>query len=57
VFVAWNMVELRLVTRILRVAPTGEVLVFLSCFALTVVFDIVVAVMAGVVFTTCSGGA
>ncbi len=50
VLVAWNMAEVRLVTRILRVAPKGDVLVFLSCFALTVVFDMVVAVMAGVVF-------
>lgn len=50
VLVAWNMAEGRLVARILRVAPKGEVLVFLSCFVLTVVFDMVVAVTAGVVF-------
>ncbi len=48
--VAWNMAELRLVRRILRVAPKSDVAVLASCFTLTVVFDMVVAVMAGVVF-------
>jgi SulP family sulfate permease len=48
--VAWNMAEVRLVSRILRVAPGSDVAVLCTCFALTVVFDMVVAVMGGVVF-------
>jgi SulP family sulfate permease len=48
--VAWNMAEVRLISRMLRVAPRSDVLVLCTCFVLTVVFDMVVAVMGGVVF-------
>ena len=47
--VAWNMGEFRHVAHVLRVAPRGDVLVLLTCFALTVLFDMVVAVSVGVV--------
>ena len=47
--VAWNMGEFRHVGHVLRVAPRGDVLVLLTCFTLTVLFDMVVAVSVGVV--------
>jgi SulP family sulfate permease len=46
--VAWNMAELENVARILRVAPRSDALVLATCFLLTVLFDMVVAVTAGV---------
>lgn len=47
--VAWNMSERRNFLRILRVAPRGDVMLLLACFGLTVLFDMVVAITAGVV--------
>jgi SulP family sulfate permease len=47
--VAWNMSDVKHVGHILRVAPRSDVLVLVTCFALTVVFDMVVAVSVGVV--------
>ena len=47
--VAWNMSELRHFVHILRVAPRSDVFVLLTCFVLTVLFDMVVAVSVGVV--------
>ena len=46
--VAWNMSEARHVVRTLRTAPRSDGLVVLSCLALTVLFDMVIAVVAGV---------
>lgn len=46
--VAWNMSEAGHFLRILRTAPRGDVAVLLTCFGLTVVFDMVVAVAVGV---------
>jgi SulP family sulfate permease len=46
--VAWNMSEARHVLRAVRTAPRSDVLVLLTCLALTVLFDMVVAVTAGV---------
>jgi len=48
ILVAWNMSEAKHFLRIVRVAPTSDVLVLLTCFALTVLFDMVVAVSVGV---------
>ncbi len=45
--VAWNMSELRHFVHLLRVAPRSDVLVLLTCFLLTVFFDMVVAVSVG----------
>jgi SulP family sulfate permease len=50
--VAWNMGEWRHFLRLMRVAPRGDVLVLLTCFALTVVFDMVVSVTVGVVLAS-----
>src|SRR5207302_8557946 len=47
--VAWNMSEARHFFHVLRVAPKSDVAVLLACYALTVVFDMVVAVTAGMV--------
>lgn len=50
--VAWNMSELRHVRRILRTAPRSDVCVLVTCYALTVLFDMVVAVSVGVVLAS-----
>ncbi len=47
--VAWNMSELHGFISVLRVAPKSDVLVLLTCYELTVFFDMVVAVSVGVV--------
>ena len=47
--VAWRMSEARHVVHTLRTAPRSDALVLLVCFALTVIFDMVVAVTVGVV--------
>jgi sulfate permease, SulP family len=47
--VAWNMSEVRTFLGITRVAPKSDVTVLFTCFALTVLFDMVVAVSIGVV--------
>lgn len=47
--VAWNMSEAKHFLHAVRVAPRSDVLVLLTCFLLTVAFDMVVAVTVGVV--------
>lgn len=47
--VAWNMSDARHFVHVLKVAPKGDVAVLLTCFFLTVVFDMTIAVSAGVV--------
>jgi SulP family sulfate permease len=47
--VAWNMSEVKHFWHIVRVSPRSDVLVLVTCFVLTVVFDMVVAVSVGVV--------
>jgi SulP family sulfate permease len=49
IIVARNMSEARHFARLLRIAPRSDVLVMLTCFTLTVVFDMVIAVTVGVV--------
>jgi SulP family sulfate permease len=49
VLVAWNMSEVRHFAHVVKVAPRSDVAVLLTCFALTVLFDMVVAVSVGVV--------
>jgi SulP family sulfate permease len=46
--VAWNMSEIKHFLHTLRVAPRSDVVVLVTCFGLTVVFDMVVAVTVGV---------
>lgn len=50
--VAWNMAEAKHALRILREAPRSDAAVLLVCVTLTVVFDMVVAVTAGVVMAS-----
>jgi SulP family sulfate permease len=47
--VAWNMSEARHFVHTWRVAPRSDVLVLVTCFVLTVMFDMVIAVGVGVV--------
>jgi sulfate permease, SulP family len=47
--VAWNMAEAKHFAHVLRVAPRADVLVLVTCFLLTVFFDMVVAISVGVV--------
>lgn len=46
--VAWNMSEARHFLHTLRSAPPGDVLVLVTCFGLTVLFDMVLAVAVGI---------
>lgn len=46
--VAWNMSEARHFVHTLRSAPAGDVAVLATCFGLTVIFDMVLAVAVGV---------
>ncbi len=50
--VAWRMAEVKHFGHILRVAPKSDVAVLLACFILTVVFDMVVGVTAGVLLAS-----
>lgn len=47
--VAWNMSEVGHVAHTVRTAPRSDVLVLVACLGLTVAFDMVVAVLTGVV--------
>jgi sulfate permease, SulP family len=47
--VAKNMSEARHFVRLLRIAPRSDVVVLLTCFVLTVLFDMVIAIGVGVV--------
>jgi sulfate permease, SulP family len=49
IIVARNMSEARHFWRLARIAPKHDVLVMMTCFILTVVFDMVIAVTVGVV--------
>lgn len=45
--VAWNMSEAHHFIRIIRIAPRSDTLVLITCFSLTVLFDMTVAVAVG----------
>ena len=50
--VAWNMSEAEHFFHTLRVAPRSDLAVLLTCFFLTVVFDMVIAVTVGVMLAS-----
>ena len=50
--VAWNMSEAHKAVDILRKAPTSDILVLLTCFGLTVLVDMVVAISFGVLLAS-----
>ncbi len=45
--VAWNMSEFHQFVRIVRIAPRDDLMTLLSCFVLTVAFDMTIAVAVG----------
>ncbi|MFT3765277.1 MAG: C4-dicarboxylic acid transporter DauA [Minicystis sp.] len=47
--VSWNMSELHHFVGIVKIAPKSDVFVLVTCFLLTVLFDMVIAVSVGVV--------
>lgn len=49
VMVAWGMSEAHKAVHLVKTAPRGDVLVFLTCVVLTVIFDMVIAITAGIV--------
>ncbi len=49
VLVAWNMSEVRTFIGIIKISPRSDVVVLVTCFFLTVLFDMVVAVSVGFV--------
>ena len=51
IMVAYNMSEWRQFVRIVKTAPKSDILVLVLTFALTVVFDLVVAIEVGLVLT------
>ncbi|MCG5515372.1 MULTISPECIES: C4-dicarboxylic acid transporter DauA [unclassified Ectothiorhodospira] len=46
--IAWNMSEARHALHTLRSAPPGDVAILVTCFGLTVIFDMVLAVAVGI---------
>ncbi|WP_394146813.1 C4-dicarboxylic acid transporter DauA [Shewanella atlantica] len=46
--VAWNMSEAPKALHLLKSAPRSDIIVFLTCFSLTVVFDMVIAITVGI---------
>lgn len=47
VVVAWNMSEAKHFVRIVRIAPRDDIIALLTCFTLTIVFDMTIAVAVG----------
>jgi SulP family sulfate permease len=50
--VAWNMSEAKHLVHTLRVAPKSDVAVLLTCYGLTVAFDMVIGVAVGMVLAS-----
>ncbi len=48
VMVAWGMSEAPKALHLIKTAPRGDIWVFITCFALTVLFDMVIAITAGI---------
>lgn len=46
--VAWNMSEAGKALHLVKTAPKSDVWVFVTCFSLTVLFDMVIAITAGI---------
>lgn len=50
--VAWRMADIRHFRRVVKSAPASDTLVLLTCFGLTVAFDMAVGVIAGVLLAS-----
>lgn len=48
IMVAWNMSEAKYFIRTIKIAPRDDVITLLSCFLLTVLFDMTIAVGVGI---------
>ena len=48
VMVAWNMSEAPKAVHLLKTAPRSDIWVFITCFSLTVLFDMVIAITTGI---------
>ncbi|MDP1602234.1 MAG: C4-dicarboxylic acid transporter DauA [Legionella sp.] len=49
IMVAWNMSEAPKAKHLLKTAPGSDIWVFLTCFSLTILFDMVIAITVGIV--------
>ncbi|MFC3116288.1 C4-dicarboxylic acid transporter DauA [Cellvibrio fontiphilus] len=49
VMVAWGMSEAHKAVHLIKTAPRGDIWVFITCFVLTVLFDMVIAITSGIV--------
>lgn len=52
IMVAWNMSEAPKIVQLAKKAPTSEVLVLLVCLLLTIFFDMVIAISAGIILAS-----
>ncbi|PKI03502.1 C4-dicarboxylic acid transporter DauA [Glaciecola sp. 33A] len=52
IMVAWNMSEAPKAMHLLAKAPRSEIFVFMVCFSLTVLFDMVIAITTGIVLAS-----
>ena len=52
VMVAWNMSEAPKALHLLKTAPRSDIWVFITCFSLTVLFDMVIAITTGILLAT-----
>lgn len=46
--VAWNMSEAHKAVKLLKTAPVADILVLMTCFSLTILFDMVLAITVGI---------
>ncbi len=52
IVVAWKMSEATRILQLLKTAPRSDIFVFLVCFSLTVLFDMVIAISTGIVLAS-----
>ena len=50
--VAWNMSEAPKSVHLIKTAPRGDIWVFATCISLTVIFDMVIAITAGILLAS-----
>ncbi|WP_351074615.1 C4-dicarboxylic acid transporter DauA [Shewanella sp. CAL98-MNA-CIBAN-0140] len=52
IMVAWNMSEAHKIVHLVKKAPASEVLVLMVCLSLTIFFDMVIAISAGIILAS-----
>lgn len=50
--VAWNMSESSKIIHLIKKSPLDEVIVFVTCFSLTILFDMTIAIVTGIVLAS-----